>query len=753
MIKKYSSILLLFFLLTFKGVLFAQQKDAQVNAGIALVTDKENLDVFYQWLLWNNPKSLLINHLTKQAIGLYDKRIKEIAELKSETDWTGRQMYVKKKLAELIGPFPEKTPLNPKVTGIIKKEGYRIEKMIFESFPGYYVTGCLYIPEKIKGRIPAVLNLIGHEQDAFREKLDQTINYNLMKKGMIVFTIDPPGQGEHVQNFDQKVKFSSVGYSVVEHCYFGNQVFLSGYSCANYFIWEGIRAIDLLLNRKDVDPSRIGVTGFSGGGTVAMYLGATDERIKVAVPSSWSVANKRLLETKGAQDAESDIYHSALNGISFEDLLEVRAPKPTLLTFTSRDEYLCLQGARDGYNEAKKAYEVFGKPDDLSMVEDDSKHWLTPKIRLSIYSFFMKHFNMKGDPAELEAEILSKEELQVTSTGQIFTSLGGNMIFDINKKITENLLTNLEKSRENKEDHLKKVLIKAAQLSGYHSPEDTDYKCFINGKYQREGYTVGKYAIEGEGEYAIPFLLFVPDDNRTKHQAVIYLNSAGKASDANPGGVIENLVRKGYIVAAVDVVGSGETRNTAGRELTDGYTAVLIGRSVVGIQAGDIVRISKMLKGLDNVDALKIGAVGINEMCIPLIHAAAFDNSINNLVLTGSLVSYRSIAMNRDYRIGFHPRENGGYWHPYELDFTWGVAGALTAYDLPDLIACIAPRKIALTGMKNQMMEPADDELIRQETDFPVSVYLLKKVSENIKVIHGNESIETLVDWAMAGNR
>jgi hypothetical protein len=82
---------------------------------------------------------------------------------------------------------------------------------------------------------------------------------------MIVFAIDPPGQGEHVQYYDTSVKFSSVGYTVIEHCYFGNQGFLSGISSARFFIWDGIRAIDYLISRKEVDASKIGVTGFSGG--------------------------------------------------------------------------------------------------------------------------------------------------------------------------------------------------------------------------------------------------------------------------------------------------------------------------------------------------------------------------------------------------------------------------------------------------------------------------------------------------------
>ena len=102
----------------------------------------------------------------------------------------------------------------------------------------------------------------------------------------------------------------------------------------------------------------------------------------------------------------------------------------------------------------------------------------------------------------------------------------------------------------------------------------------------------------GEGDYAIPILLFVPNDNIEKHPALIYLHPEGKVTEAKPGGEIEKLVRKGYIVAATDVLGIGETKNTASRGHTCGYTAVIIARSVVGIQAGDIVRVVNYLKEL-----------------------------------------------------------------------------------------------------------------------------------------------------------
>ena len=264
---------------------------------------------------------------------------------------------------------------------------------------------------------------------------------------MIVFAIDPPGQGEHVQYYDTSVKFSSVGYTVIEHCYFGNQCFLSGISSARFFIWDGIRAIDYLISRKEVDASKIGVTGFSGGGTITSYIGAVDKRVLVSVPSSWSNATRRHIETKGSVDAESVLMHSVKNGITFEDLLELRAPKPTMLTFTTRDQYLSIQGAREAFQEAKKSYEAFGKGENLAMVEDDFKHWMTPKIRSSIYAFFLKHFQLRGDSNEVKVETLTEKELNVTTTGQAVTSKGGKIIFDVSKDLSKKHLDRLDESR------------------------------------------------------------------------------------------------------------------------------------------------------------------------------------------------------------------------------------------------------------------------------------------------------------------
>ena len=241
------------------------------------------------------------------------------------------------------------------------------------------------------------------------------------------------------------------------------------------------------------------------------------------------------------------------------------------------------------------------------------------------------------------------------------------------------------------------------------------------------------YVLQGEGTCALPLLLFVPDSCE-KSAAIIYLNPEGKSADSSPGGKIEQLVKKGIIVAAPDLSGIGETKNTGGRyEHAVDYATVLIGRSLSGIRAGDIIRVSEFLKARGNVNASEIGAVATGELCPALLHAAAFDQSIKYAILRQSPVSYKSVVMNPFYKV----------------NFSCTVPGALIAYDLPDLIGCISPRKVVLEDIKDQMLEPATPELISRELEFPRKVYSSEKVPENLRIITSNDSLDSIVDWCL----
>lgn len=702
--------------------------------------EKENLRVFDEWLKWTNPAAILYQHLKDQTLPLYSERDSTVAALKTIGEWKARQHKVQTALKAIL-PMPlSRAPLNATITKTIKFDGYSIQHLLFESAPRYFVTGCLYVPEKIKGKIPAVLHLMGHDQAAFRVDLYQRMNANFALKGMIVLTIDPPGQGERVQYYDAASKFSSVGYTVIEHTYFGNQALLNGISPAYYFVLDAQRAIDYLISRKDVDAARVGVIGFSGGGTIGSYVAAADPRIHAAVLCSWSTASKRQVETKGTQDAETVLYGSLQKGVTFADLVEVRAPKPTMLTFATRDQYLSIQGAQEAFAEASKLYSLYGKTDHLQFVKDDSKHWITPLHRKHIYAFFIKHFHLNASPAEVNTQLLSVEELTVTKTGQVSSALNSKLVFDLNKQVTELFAKRMDSARMHHDNHLAEVKRNAIQLSAYAA--NTARTIFDNGTYRRNGYAVSKLAVIREDFPPLPLLVFVPQNTTGRNKAVIYLHPSGKQAAAEAGGEIEKLVRQGYIVAAADLCGVGETLNGAFRPLSVGLTGVLSGASVVGLRAGEISAIASYLKTRNDVDTAHIGAAAMKELCIPLMHAAAFDEAISSVLLMHPQLSYNDIAANRNYKINDDTTANM-HGDPDELDFSWGVAGALTAYDLADLLALIAPRNLIIAAPRDHFFEIFNNNTAKEKLKFVFSTYSSKNAADRMLLLNDG-NIESL---------
>src|SRR5262249_36447744 len=224
------------------------------------------------------------------------------------------------------------------------------------------------------------------------------------------------------------VNRSVVGGPTSEHSYFGKQCLLSGSSAARYFTWDAIRAIDYLVSRPEVDANRIGVTGISGGGTQTSYVAAIDARGLADAPACYICGLQRLFQSIGPQDAEQNFNGGVASGLDHADLLEVRAPKPTLVVATTRD-FFSIQGARETVNEARRAFEAVGGKDHLDMVEDDHGHGYTAKNRQSIYAFFQKYLSLPGSSEDEELEPVQREDLTVTTTGQVTTSVGGETVF------------------------------------------------------------------------------------------------------------------------------------------------------------------------------------------------------------------------------------------------------------------------------------------------------------------------------------
>ena len=683
---------------------------------------QDNPQVLNTWLQYSDAPNSLYHHLTKEAFQFLSAREEKVSQLATPGEWQQRQSQIKQTMWEVLGPFSKKTPLNALITGKIKKEGYRIENVIYESLPGFYVTASLFIPDKIQKPAPAILFCSGHSDIAYRRPLYQLPLLNLVKKGFIVLAIDPVGQGERLQYYDSAKGASTIGSSTKEHSYPSVQVALIGESIARYFIWDGIRGIDYLVSREEVDPERIGVHGLSGGGTQTAYIEALDDRVAAAAPACYITSYRRLMESIGAQDGEQNFYHGILQGIDHADFIEARAPKPTLIIANTRD-FFSIQGARETYVEVKKVYDIYGKQENLEKVESDYGHGYTNKNREAMYAFFQKNLINPGSSAEEDVEYLTSDELQKTTTGQLSTSLGGETIFSLNCKEAEKVISHLQDSRKPLGQHLQKVPVSAQKLSGYRKPLLTDSPVFT-GRTQNEGYVTEKYYVKGEGDGVIPYLLFIPD--KVNNKAVICLYPGGKAGISDDKETLNMLTGQGYTVIAPDLPGTGELGDGAlkGDAYIDNisynvwYTAMLIGRSIVGIQAAGVVKLAHLVKQQKNID--EVYGIAKEGMSPVLLHAAAFDPVISRVAILEPYASYRSVVMNRFYKPDL----------VYSL-----VPGALTAYDLPDIAASLAPVKLLIAGMTDANGQRSDEEEISKDLDVIKQGYRYKKAENQLEIL------------------
>jgi len=688
------------------------------------VQAQDDVELFNFWQYHSDVENSLYKHFCTTAFGQLESRRAEIAGLETRSDWLERQSLVRKKLTDIIGPFPEKTPLNVKVTGILQQDGYRIEKTIYESVPGYYVTGALYIPDGLKEKAPAIFYACGHSVEGFRVAVYQHIIINLVKKGFVVFTIDPMGQGERFEYWDKKSDKPRFPIPDHEHSYAGAQCLITGYSTARYFIWDVIRGIDYLLSREEVDPDRIGMTGRSGGGNLSAYLGALDHRILATAPECYITSYEHIYKSIGPQCAEQNLYRMIAVGLDHVDFIEARAPKPTMLVSTTRD-FFSIQGTRESYVEASRMYEALGAKEKLMMVEDDTVHRSTRNNREAMYAFFQNQLENPGSPEDVQVIVPDPEELRVCPTGQLVTSFNGESVFSLNRAIVQKQKETLELSQADMTGHLEKIPSSAIRNSGFKYP-DKFGKPVFSGRYDNPEYTLEKYLIQGSGDYVLPLVLLLPPELSTK-KPILILHTEGTDYAVNQETLAHVLVREGHPVLLADLPGIGSMGPgyMKGDSYIDStsynqwFAAVLAGESNVGLRAEDIVRIIHFAKSnlneSEGVSLLAVGSLGSEAL-----HAALFEPGIKNICLIRSFLSYADIATTRFYK-------------PEYVPFT--VPGAIREYDLPDLIAGLCPRKVLLIDPLSADGLIADEKKTKNVMLFPSKVYSEKGVPGNFNLV------------------
>lgn len=617
-----------------------------------------------EWLSFPSKQDALYRIISNTAFEQLENRKNRLASLNTRSDWQKYQNEINQTLYASLSKF-KKTPLNPETTGILVRDGVTIEKIIYESHPNFYVTASLFLPRKRQHPAPAIIYCSGHSELGFRSETYQHVILNLVEKGFIVLAYDPIGQGERLQYPDLETGKSTIGSSTQEHSYAGVQTLLSGSSLSDYFIWDGIRAVDYLFTREEVDKDRIGITGRSGGGTQAAMIAACDDRILAAAPENYVTNFKRLFQAIGPQDAEQNPWFGIARGIDHADFIHARAPKSTLIISTTND-YFSIQGARETFYEVKNSYAALGMTENVLMVENFGEHESILENRKAMYAFFQKFLNMPGNNEDIETEPFPAEELWSTQTGQVRSSKKGETVSSLNKTYFQR--------KQVPDNQLQKRITHLAGIEFNHNLTSSVF----TGKVLRDEIVVEKYFLENQLEdYVLP--VYVARKKGTDPEKIlVWIKPEGNVEFLQSK-LINTMINQGYTVISADLPGTGELNNpdytgdSSIGQVRFNYLfgANLVGKSIAGIQAEAIDLLIQFIHTDTRFKLKKIHAWVEGTASVAFLYYTAFNHPFEKSVLITQFPSEKELV-------------DEAIYDPEEAFYV--VPGSLPYYQLSDLL-------------------------------------------------------------------
>lgn len=615
------------------------------------------------------PGAMLGNYLDQLGFAALDRRQAVYDTLKTPADIAAYQKRLRAYFVQQLGGLPERTPLKPRVVGKLQADGYRIEKVIYESLPGYLVTANLYLPST-PGPYPGVLFSCGHSQNGKALDTYQLACALMARNGLAVLSYDPVGQGE-------RAHFPAVAGTPVpatgEHHLLGLRCRLVGIDLARYFIWDGMRGIDYLQSRPDIIPDRIGATGNSGGGTLTSYLMALDDRIACAAPSCYLTGFRRLYETIGPQDFEQNIPGQVGGGLDHGDYLIMRAPKPTLMCVATQD-FFDIKGAWDVFREAKRIYTRLDRPESVELVETDEKHGFSVRLREGATRWMCRWLRGVDAPVkEQPVKLPTEKELLCTPEGQVLRVAGARSLFEI--------LSEQQKSYQPRRPSAAGVRAVAGvrELSALPSgrPE-------TRSRFTWQGRVGERVVLNYETGLWIPALHFpAASGAAAAAETIVYIPDGGKKSGVEKGSLAK-LLAGGSRLLTVDLPAQGEIRIADAKGVTsNAFTgrqvkkALLVSKNLVGLRAEAILVAVRYLDAKNGV-RLICGA----ETALAALHAAAIEPALfSSVELPVPALSWAEAVRNPSV----------------PLDVVDLVPRALTAYDVADLVKLIPAAKLRQT--------------------------------------------------------
>lgn len=578
--------------------------------------------------LLEDPEAMTRTKFLAEIDAARDAWIAEYEKIETPDDVKTYQTKKREYFLNALGPLWERTPLNPQITGRLTKEKFRVENVIFESLPGVYVTGALFLPleERFKGPYPAMLISCGHSTNGKAYELYQSLGILAAVNGLAAFVVDPIDQGERFQHLNEDGSPASVG--VQAHNLVGAGAALVGRNCATYEVWDLMRAVDYLQSRNDVIPDKIGACGTSGGGTQTAYLMSLDDRIALACPSCYICSiYGDLTRNLGPQDAEQNIFGQAAFGLDHADYLFLRAPIPTLMCCVTDDFF----NADDGwlsYRRAKRIFSRIGCSERLSIVEQDQEHGYGEQLRVATIRWASRWLAGRDEAIqEHDQPLLTDEELNSVKSGKGVMSLpNARTSHDLTRDLAGELAAPRRErwAKADAEEAVQIVRNRAVIRTGKDAPVakivardgsdvafETDENIFLTAKTN--------FAADEKFE---SMTLVISDVGRTSEPTNALFAAAEKDGDAEK-------------IAAVELRGYGETQakgrdyyrySDFGTDGSDFCLAYLLGKSYVGLRVDDLLAVAKFYRETTGAKiALKAeGLAGTVALCAAVVEPEAF---------------------------------------------------------------------------------------------------------------------------------
>lgn len=607
------------------------------------------------------------------------------AGLKTKADAEAYVREVREKIRTSFGPFPEKTPLNAKVAGVVKRDAYDIEKVIFESRPGFLVTANLYVPKGRKFPLPGVVGSCGHSVNGKAAEAYQSFAQGLARLGYVCLIFDPIGQGERLQYAHLDAK-SRPKPAVEEHLLAGNQQFLIGEFFGSWRAWDGIRALDYLLTRKEVDPKHVGITGNSGGGTMTTWLCGVEQRWTMAAPSCFVTTFRRNMENELPADTEQCPPKALALGLDHADFLAALASKPVIILGQERD-FFDVRGTEEAFDRLRRLYRLLGAENNVKLFIGPRPHGYAQENREAMYQWFNRASGVSEETKEPNLVIEKDETLWCAPKGQV-SELKSRTVFSFTKEKSQVLGKKRPALSGEALNRAVTASLKLPERAGV--PEFRILRPSGNRKYPKPHATT--YAVETErGIHALVYRLadeaHLSRPPRAESRAVLYVAHHSSDAELRDEPLLAELQKEETKADfwTCDVRGIGESRpETAGQNQflaaygSDYFYAIhslMLDRPYIGQKTHDLLRVLDWLKSSGRKE---VHLVARGWGAIPATFAALLSDAVVQVTLKNALTSWQAVAESETH-----------HW-----PLSAFLPSVLTQFDLPDCYRALKGKNI-----------------------------------------------------------